>query len=40
MQAVFNAYFHLDRIVAVRWHAEGVHPDVLLLDYVLHPARY
>ena len=40
MQAVFNAYFHLDRVVAVRRHAEGVDPNVLLLDYILHPARY
>lgn len=39
VQAVLNSDLHLDRVVRVWWHAERVHPDVLLLDDVGHPSR-
>ena len=40
VQTILNANLHLDRVVAVWWHAERVHPDVFLLHYVCHAPRY
>ena len=40
VQTILNANLHLDRVVAVWWHAERVHPDVLFLHYICHAPRY
>lgn len=36
VKAIFNAYFHFDRIIAVRRHAVRVNPDVLFFGHVGH----
>lgn len=40
MQAILDADFHLDGVVTVWRHAEGMHPYVLLPHHVRHPPRY
>jgi len=36
VQAVFDSDIHLDGAVGLRWHAVGIHPEVLFTDDVGH----
>lgn len=40
MQAILDADFHLDRVVAIWRHTERVYPDVALFDDVCYSPRY
>ncbi len=40
VQTILDADLHLDRVVAVWWHAERVHPDIPFLHHICHAPRY
>lgn len=39
VETVLDTDFHLNGVVAIRWHPERMYPNIFLLVHVRHPPR-